>query len=72
MADETYTYKLTMGYGTPYTGCDGKDTIDLKDYGMSDQEWDELDENEQGEALDEWALENFWSQGFDTWGEVTK
>jgi len=72
MADETYTYKLTLGYGTPFTGGDGKDTFDLKDYCYSDQEWDELTDQQRSDLLDEWATENFWNQGFGAWGEVTE
>lgn len=69
---ETYTYKLTLGYETPYVGCDDKNTVQLKEYGYSDQEWDGLNGYDQDDLLDEWATENFRNSGFGAWGEVNR
>lgn len=65
------TYTLTLGTNTPFTGTDEEDTIPLVDYGVTDEEWDALDENTKEAAIEQWASE-YLHERYSGWGRVNK
>lgn len=66
------TYTITLGYESNVVNAGGEDTAPLIEYGLTDEDWDEMTEKEQTKFLDECASDNFWNQGFDFWGKVDK
>lgn len=59
------TYKLELFASGPYVGCQTTETVDLSDYGFSDEEWDELTEREREDLLNEWGEQFFWNEGYE-------
>lgn len=61
--EETYTYEVTLSVATCYLNSEITETISVWDeLGLSDQEWDEMKDWEQDDAvrerLNDWVWEN--------------
>jgi hypothetical protein len=66
------TYKLELYASGPYVGCESTELVDLKDYGYTDEEWDELPEREREKLLNEFGEEYFWNEGYEYNAEVKR
>jgi hypothetical protein len=67
---ETYTVELYAG--GPFVGCDSTETVDLSEYGYTDEEWDKLPIRKREELLEEWGEGYFWNEGYEFNAEVKK
>lgn len=61
--EETYTYEVTLSVATQFLNSEVTETIGIWDeLGLTDQEWDELKDWEQDDAvrdyLNDWIWEN--------------
>jgi hypothetical protein len=66
------TYEVELYASGPYVGWESTELVDLSDYGYTDEDWESLHEWEQGELLEEWGQDFFWSQGYEYNAEVKK
>lgn len=66
------TYKLKLYASGPFVGCVSEETVDLIDYGLTDEEWDMLDERDRGKMLDEFAAEFLYNEGYESNAEVVR
>jgi hypothetical protein len=66
------TYKLELYASGPFAGCESTELIDLAEYGYTDEGWDSIPKGEQGNLLEAWAEENFWSQGYEYNAEIRR
>lgn len=54
--------KVKFYYETGYVGCGQNEIVDLEDdYGISDEEWAEMDDEAKAELVREWMM----NDGFD-------
>lgn len=67
--EETYTYEITLGVSTRYIGSDVEETVPLKDYGYSDQEWDDLSPTSKDQILNDLIEQYLW-ENTEYWGRV--
>ncbi|WPH58193.1 hypothetical protein SEA_LUCKYSOCKE_165 [Streptomyces phage LuckySocke] len=70
--EDTFTYEVELSVATRYIGSEVTETVSLwEDFGISDQEWDEMGRYEQDDVICEYLNDWVWNQ-IDSGWEIRK